>query len=128
MCAIWIVSSCEGKSQTSDTLCFDRAVIQKLLIAGKQKQAQDTLIGILRSDISILQQTIRAYQVKDSTNKEIVSTYQAMTQTMKDQRTVFENEITKLNREVRKWKNKTRWTAIGGVVLTGLVTSLFIFK
>lgn len=120
--------SYESKSQTTDTLCFPVPVIQKLLIDAKQKKYADSLVLVYRSDINILSGKIQALEIKDSTNKEINSTYQAMIGTMKDQRVILENQITYLNKEVKKWKRKNTWTAVGGLVLTGIVTGLFIFK
>lgn len=125
---ILIVSSLELKSQTTDTLCFPVSVIQKILIDAKQKKYVDSLNLLLRGDVSILNQKIASLEIKDSTNNEINSTYQAMIGSMKEQRLVFEGQITHLNKEVKKWKRKTKWTAVGGLVLTGIVTSLFIFK
>lgn len=125
---ILIVSSLGAKSQTTDTLCFPVTVIQKILIDAKQKKYADSLVLVLRSDISILNSKIQALEIKDSTNKEINSTYQAMVGTMKEQRTILEGQITRLNSELSKQKRKTKLTAIGGLLLTGIVTSLFIFK
>lgn len=125
---LWIGSSFAGKCQSTDTLCFPVPTIQKLLIDAKQKRYADSLVLIYRSDINILNQKISALQIKDSTGREINKTYESMIQTMKDQRTILENQITYLNKEVLKWKRKTRWTAIAGVLTTAIVTGLFIFK
>lgn len=116
---ILTVSNYGAKSQTTDTLCFPVPVIQKVLIAAKQKQVQDTLINLLRSDIIILQQQADAWQAKDSTNKAIIQTYVNMTGTMQQQRVLLE-------KEVKKWKRKTTWTAIGGILLTGATAYLLI--
>jgi hypothetical protein len=40
--------------------------------------------------------------------------------------TAYQEQVTLLKKEVRKWKNKTRWTALAGIVLT--VATIFIFK
>lgn len=120
MFVIFLVKISESKSQTIDTLCFPVPVIQNVLIAAKQKKAQDTIINILRSDISLLTSIRGQLEAKDSTNKAIIL--------LKDQqRQVLEGQISYLNKEVKKWKRKTRWTAIGGVVMTA-ATAFLILK
>src|SRR5690348_15072903 len=121
LCVIFLVSSLETKSQTTDTLCFPVPVIQKVLIAAKQKQVQDTLINILRSDISELTSIRVQFEGKDSTNKLIIGA-------MEEQKKVLEGQITSLNKELKKQKRKTKWTAIGGIVLSAATAFLFIIK
>jgi hypothetical protein len=129
MCVLILKIPYAGQSQnTNDTLCFKVSEIQNVLIAAKQKKYADSLVSVYRSDISFLNQKIQALETKDSTNKEINSTYQNMIGTMNQQRTILEGQITYLNKEVTKWKRKTKFAAISGIVLTGIVTSLFIFK
>jgi hypothetical protein len=123
-----IGSSLGARSQTTDTLCFPVPVIQKLLIDAKQKKYADSLVLVYRSDINILSRKVEALEIKDSTNTQINSTYQAMIGTMKDQRTVLEGQIITLNKQIRKQRTATKLTAISGLLLTGLVTGLFIFK
>jgi hypothetical protein len=88
--------------------------IQKVLIAAKQKKALDSLVIVYRSDINILQGKINLLEEKDRNSIQIATAYQS--------------QVDILNKEVKKWKRKTRWTAVGGVLLTGLVTTLFIIK
>jgi hypothetical protein len=128
MLSLLIGTALEGSSQTIDTICFPFKDAQEVLIAAKQKKKLDTLVQSLSADIRSYEITTRTLLAKDSANKEIVATYQAMVGTMREQRTVFEGQINVLNREVRKWKNRSRWTAIGGILLTGIVTTLFIIK
>jgi hypothetical protein len=99
-----------------------------LLIAAKQKDYADSLVSLYRNDINILSGKVAALEIKDSTNKEINSTYQAMMGTMKEQRTVLEGQITYLNRELKRQKTKTTLTAIGGIALSAIITGLFLFK
>lgn len=117
-----------SQSQTTDTLCFPVPVIQKILIDAKQKKYADSLVIVYRSDINILGGKIQALEIKDSTNNQINSTYQAMIGTMKEQRGILEGQITTLTKQLRKQKNKTKLTAISGLLLTGIVTGLFLFK
>jgi hypothetical protein len=125
---ILTVSSYGARCQATDTLCFPVTVVQKLLIDAKQKRYADSLVSLYRNDITILSKKVDALEIKDSTNKEINSTYQAMMGTMKEQRTVLEGQITYLNRELKRQKTKTTLTAIGGIALSAIITGLFIFK
>lgn len=118
---ISLVSNCALRSQTTDTLCFPVPVIQKVLIAAKQKQSQDTLIGVLRSDISILEQMKRTLMAKDTTNQQIILSYHSQVANLEQQKVV-------LQKEVRKWKRKTTWTAIGGLVLTAATAFILLTK
>jgi hypothetical protein len=127
---IWIGSSYESKSQSIDTLCFDRPTVQKLLIAGKQKKVLDSLVTVLNQDIKSYEVVVRQLQDKDSVNKEIIITYDAMIQTMKEQRAILDGQITALNKEVKRWKRKVKWTAAAGIVTTvgGVVATIFLLK
>lgn len=113
MLGLWIGSSFAGKCQTTDTLCFPVPTIQKLLSDAKQKKALDTLNALLRSDINILSGKINLLEEKDRNHLAIESAYQS--------------QVTILTSEVKKWKRKTTWTAIGGIALT-TITALLILK
>jgi hypothetical protein len=116
-----IIISSGTKSQTTDTLCFPRPVLEKVLIAAKQKKVQDTLISLLRSDISILEQMKSTLMAKDTTNQQIILSYKSQVGNLEQQKVI-------LQKEVRKWKRKTTWTAIGGLVLTAATAFLFLTK
>lgn len=116
-----IIISSRTKSQTIDTLCFPRPVFEKVLIAAKQKKTQDTLINILRSDISALTAIRTQLEGKDSANQQIIGA-------MGEQKKILEGQITYLNKQVKKWKRKNRWTAISGIVLTSVTAFLFLTK
>lgn len=95
--------------------------MKNLLIIAKQKELQDTLITLLNNDIRGYESIVRTFQQKDSVNAVIIST-------MTEQRKIFEGQIAYLNKEIKKWKRKTFWTAAGGILLTGITTFLFITK
>ena len=112
---IFLKSSFAANSQSSsDTLCFPIAVAQKVLIAAKQKKELDSLVHVYRSDVGILQSKVSLLEEKDRNHGQIATTYQA--------------QVDVLNKEVKRWKRKTTFTAIGGLLLTGLTTFLFISK
>lgn len=119
-----------GSSQSIDTLCFPIKEAREVLTAAKQKKVLDSLVIVLNNDIKSYEVVVRELQGKDSVNKEIVNTYKAMIETMKEQRLILENQITDLNKEIKRWKRKNRWTAIAGVVTTvgGIVATIFLTK
>jgi hypothetical protein len=122
-----LIANCQSTT-TDSILCKPVRIYKNLLIAAKQKDYADSLVSLYRNDITILSKKVDALEIKDSTNKEINSTYQAMIGTMKEQRTVLEVQITYLNRELKRQKTKTTLTAIGGIALSAIITGLFIFK
>jgi type II secretory pathway component PulF len=114
MLSLLIGSSFAAKSQTTDTLCFEVPVIQKLLIDAKQKKHLDTLVTVYKGRLEIMQGSINLLNQKEQNYNLIIASH--------------ENRIAALNKEVSRWKRKNKWTAIGGIVLTGIVTTLFIIK
>ena len=114
MLSLWIGSSFAARSQTTDTLCFPVSVIQKLLIDAKQKKLADSLNTVYRYDISILQSKIGLMEEKDRNHLHIEG--------------VYKEQVSKLERDVRKWKRKTKFAAFSGLLLTSIVTGLFVFK
>ena len=118
---ILTASNLETRSQTTDTLCFPVPVIQKVLIAAKQKQSQDTLISVLRSDISILEQMKSTLMAKDTTNQQIIISYKSQVGNLEQQKIILEKDL-------KKQKTKTKLAAIGGLLLTGATAALFILK
>lgn len=103
-----------SQNTTTDTICKPERIFRNLLTIAKQKEAQDTLINIYRSDINILQGKINLMEEKDRNHIAIESAYQ--------------NQVSVLTKEVKKWRRKTTWTAIGGILLTGITATLFLIK
>ena len=95
-----------------------------MLIAAKQKQAQDTLISLLRSDVSLQAGKIEALTAKDSVSRLIIASHVSIEGTMNQQRDILQAQITGLNKEVKRWKRKTKWTAAGGLLLAGATAYL----
>jgi membrane-bound lytic murein transglycosylase len=127
---ITIGSNYAAQSQTIDTLCPPVAQLKKVYAAAAQKKVLDSLVISLNADIRSYEIVVKQLQEKDSVNVEIIRTYIAMIDTMKEQRKILEDQIATLNKEVKKWKRKTRWTAIAGAVATigGIVTTVFLIK
>jgi hypothetical protein len=82
------------------------------LIEAKQKRLVDSLNTLLRSDVNILQGKINLLEEKDRNHDAIAKAY--------------EGQVVVLNKEVKKWRRKTTWAAIGGIALTALTTFLLI--
>jgi hypothetical protein len=119
-----------SKSQSTDTMCFPVPVIQKVLIAAQQKKVLDSLVVVLNSDIRSYEIAVKELQIKDSTNKEIIATYENIIKAKDEQRKILEGEIVSLNKQIKKWKRKTRLTAIAGVLTTigGIVVTAIVLK
>lgn len=130
MFALFLVQSWNANCQstTTETICKPENVFRNLLAIAKQKEVQDTLIALYRSDIAIMGEQIRTHRIKDSLQAQMAGTYQSIINTQTQQRQALEGQIGVLNKEVRKWKRKTTWTGIGGIALTLITTALFIFK
>jgi hypothetical protein len=109
-----IVCNLSALSQVNpnDTLCFKVSTIQNLLIDAKQKKLSDSLVTVLRQNISAYEIIVRELESKDSVNKEIIA--------------VYKNQIAAMEKELKKWKRKVRWTAIAGAVAVG--ATVFILK
>ena len=109
--------------------------MQNLLIAAKQKKAADSIVTDLRVRISLLTDKINAYEKiakdflgKDTLNADIKILFESKVETMKDQRTILEQTVKDFKKEIRRWKRKVRWTAVGGIVVAGGLTYLYIIK
>jgi DNA repair exonuclease SbcCD ATPase subunit len=105
-------------------------VAQKVLIAAAQKKVLDSLVVVLNSDIRSYEIAVKELSIKDSTNKEIIATYENIIKAKDEQRKVLEDQIVVLNKEVKKWKRKQKWTALAGIVGTvgGIVATVFAMK
>lgn len=130
MLSLLIGINCVTRSQTSDTLCFPVETVQKLLIAGKQKKALDSLLQIARADIRHYEIAVRELQGKDSSNKETIKTDQNIIAAKEDQKKELEKKIDDLNKDIKKYKRKLWWTALAGIVGTvgGIVATVFLIK
>jgi hypothetical protein len=105
-------------------------VAQKVLIAAQQKKVLDSLVVVLNSDIRSYEIAVKELQIKDSTNKEIIITYENIIKAKDEQRKILEEQIVVLNKEIKKWKRKQKWTALFGALSTigGIVATIFILR
>lgn len=117
--------SCAGQSKTTDTLCFPVETIKKVLIAAEQKKVLESQVTLLNERIFGLNEIIKNLNEKDSVS---VKTYNDQLAVMRQQKELFMDQLNGYERLLRKERRKRFWTAVGGVVTTGLATYLFITK
>jgi hypothetical protein len=110
-----LTGSCQ--STTTDTICKSERIFRNLLTLAKQKEAQDTIIALLRSDISILEQMKSTLMAKDTTNQQIILSYKSQVGNLEQQKIILEKDI-------KKQKRKTKIAALSGLLLTGLTAFL----
>lgn len=117
-----------GLSQTIDTICLPISQAKKIMIAADQKKILDSLVTLLNYRIVEKESIITDLKQKDTANINIIHTYENQILVMKDQRTVWEDQIKALTKTVKKERRKRRWTSIAGVTLIGIATYLYIVK
>ena len=131
MCVILIKMPCEGRSQglnPNDTICFRIDIAQNLLILAKQKPICDSIAKLLQDKVVVYETIVKQFVGKDSLNADIKTLFQSEIKTLQEQKAVYEGQILVLNKQIKRWKRKTRWTAIAGVAATAGVLYLFIQK
>ena len=111
------------------------AQLKKVLTDAKQKPVLLEKIDLLTTDIKLLNERI---VVKDSiinlmerdelASQEIISALREEKKLMLEQRKVFEDQLNAYEKLLRKERRKRRWTAVGGIMLTGAATYLYLTK
>ena len=124
-----------GNCQVTDTICVPMAQLKKVLTDAKQKPVLLEKIDLLTTDIKLLNERI---VVKDSiinlmerdelASQEIISALREEKKLMLEQRKVFEDQLNAYEKLLRKERRKRRWTAVGGIMLTGAATYLYLTK
>ena len=135
MCLTIVKTSFEGKCQIIDTTCVPTAQLKKILTDARQKPVLLERIEILKSDISYLNSRvavkdsiINLYDLSDLQSKEIISQLKEEKRIYEEEIVVFKKQLVSFEKLLRKEKRKRRWTAFGGLALTGIVTYLYISK
>lgn len=123
---LWIGNSLGLRSQTSnDTLCFPVQTIRKVLIAASQKKVADSLLVIAEKQVAQLQNTITLLGEKDAEQKEM---YDNQLDLLRQEITLYKDQISGYERLVRKERRKRRWATAGGILTTGVITYFLITK
>lgn len=109
----------------SDTICLPIAQAQKVMIAAEQRKVLQERVNLLTSDLDLLNSRIILKEAvitdlkdKESINALIITTFRNEISTMQDQRKIWEGEIKSLQKQLKKQKRKTFWTAMAGVAST----------
>ena len=123
--AILVMKNCAGQSKATDTLCFPVETIKKVLIAAEQKKVLEGQVILLNQRIMGLNDIVRNMVEKDSVT---VKLYTDQIQITKEQKSLYQSQITSLEKAVRKERRKRFWTGAGGVVRTGIALYLFATK
>lgn len=122
----FIAISLVSKAQVAtDTLCFPVETIKKVLIAAEQKKVLEGQVILLNQRIMGLNDIVRNMVEKDSVT---VKLYTDQIQITKEQKTLYQSQITSLEKAVRKERRKRFWAGAGGVVTTGIALYLFATK
>lgn len=123
------------KSNPRDTICISIKDGQDCAIAKKRVKSKDSLIFILRSDVSILSREIKGYERmikqyvgKDSLNKDIKKTFQSIVNDRLQQKLILEAEIKKLEKQVKRLKIKLKVVSAAGLVATGIAVWFGVFR
>lgn len=122
-------------SQTSDTIVLNRQHALKVLAKGlqaKELEAQRDLlltqVDTLKARIAIKEMIVSTLNQQLADYKNIKASQDAIIGTMKEQRSLLQNQILTLNTTIKKQRRKTRWTAFLGVVVAGGLGYLYFTK
>lgn len=111
---------------SNDTIIkIPSSIARKLLIDARQKDVLVEQVNILNERIAGLQSIIANLHEKDSAT---VVGYESQIRIMAEERIIFEDQISTLEKMLKKERRKRKWTAFGGIALTGIATYLYIIK
>lgn len=96
-----------------------------MLIAASQKKVADSLLVIAEKQVAQLQNTITLLGEKDAEQKEM---YDNQLDLLRQEITLYKDQISGYERLVRKERRKRRWATAGGILTTGVITYFLITK
>jgi hypothetical protein len=99
--------------------------VRTLLIAAKQKQVLEERVAILSSRIDTLQSIIHALKDKDAAT---VQGYEAEIKVMREERKIYQDQVSAFEKLLRREKRRRFFTAVGGTLATGAALYLYITK
>ena len=95
------------------------------MIAKEQKKLFEQQVNVLNDRILNYRNIITNLNEKDSAT---IEGYELELKTMREERLIFEDQVKSLEKLLKKEKRKRKWTAAGGLALTGIATYLYIVK
>lgn len=124
MLAVLATLPCAAQLKRSDSTTVSNEALRRVYTAALQKKNLDSQVVILNQRIEGLELVIKEYQDMDTATR---ASYERQIVVLGEERKILEAEISRLNKDVRKWKRKLFWrTAGGAVVIIGLTTLLII--
>lgn len=121
--------------QTTDTIHVNRQQFVRMLTKAEQAKSFEaqrdlllTQVDTLKARIVIKEMIIVNLNSQISDYRNIIQSHENIIATMKEQRNIFEGQITILNKQIKKQRRAKRFTAFIGLLTTGLATYLFISK
>ncbi len=122
---ILTVISYAGNTQTTDTICLPVEQAKKVLADARQKPVLQEQIGLLRTDISLLNLLIvekdgiiRDLEKKDGNNSGIIQELQDQKDLMQKQINLHLDQVNTMERMIRREKRKRFWTGAAGIITT----------
>lgn len=123
--AILVTMNCAGQLRSSDSTTTSTAALKRILAAAQQRNILLEQVDILNKRIVNYQQIIQNLNEKDSVT---VQSYEAQIKNLNEVINLYENEIKDVGRKLKKERRKRKWTAFGGIALTGIATYFYITK
>ncbi|HUP13110.1 MAG TPA: hypothetical protein VM187_12875 [Niastella sp.] len=106
-----------------------------MLADAKQKPLLLERIALLNADVLLLNQRITvkdsiitAYQAKDGNYTAIIQALQDQKALLQDEKKLYVDQVTTMEKMLRKERRKRFWTSAAGMLSTGLMAYLFISK
>lgn len=121
-----IATVCAGHSQSSgDTICVPVAQAKKVYAAAAQKQAADSMLRLAEKQIDELNVTL---SLMDDRDREQRKFYQDQMNYLREEIKIHREQVSIMEKMIRKEKRKRFWASFAGVLATGLTIGLSTLK
>lgn len=124
-----------ASSQSTDTICVNRASLVRMLIKAEQAKAleaqRDLLLNqvdTLKARIAIKEMQIVNLNSQIFDHKSIIDAKDKIILNQADQRKILEQNNAAILKQNRKLKRGKTWTAIAGIITTSAAVTLLILK
>lgn len=119
--AITAMMNCAAQPKVSDSVTISTVALKRILTAAEQKKVLDGQVVILNDRINLLQAIIDKQGEKDSVT---VESYEQQLKVMREERTIFQDQIKTFEKLLRREKRKRMLTGAAGLISTGIVIYL----